>query len=352
MQNNPQSQLSIWKILIPITIGLLTVAIMLICESEGISWNLFDTTWDSIFMILLAFCFMATRDLGYIIRIRLFSRNFLSWKQAFRVIMLWEFTSAVTPSSVGGSAVATVFVHKEGLPVGRSATMVILTALMDEMFFVIVSPIVLLLSDFDKVFAINHFVITLVISGYCVKLILSVILAYGLFINPLGLKRIIVAIFSLPLLRRWKTGAEKTGDDIIICSDEIKEYDFSFWIKSAVATSISWCSRFLVANAIFSAFFTLSDQILVFVRQMAMWIPMIISPTPGGSGFAEYIFSSFLSDVTTSVEVNASTTAFIAMLWRMITYYPYLIIGSIIIPGWLTKSFSKKNSTNNSPKEA
>ena len=73
---------------------------------------------------MLAVLFMFGRDIGYIIRIRVLSGGELSWLQAFRVIMLWEFTSAITPSAVGGTSVAIIYVHKEGISVGRSSAIV------------------------------------------------------------------------------------------------------------------------------------------------------------------------------------------------------------------------------------
>ena len=47
------------------------------------------------------------------------------------------------------------------------------------------------------------------------------------------------------------------------------------------------------------AFFVLKDtdwatQFLIFARQLIMWIMMLISPTPGGSGFAEFVFKEYL----------------------------------------------------------
>jgi len=333
---------AIWKILLPATIGILVIALMIANESEKIEWQLFTPTLKSCLLFLAAFLFMALRDTGYIIRIRLFSGNMLTWKQSFRVIMLWEFTSAITPSSVGGSAVATVYVHKEGVNVGKSAAIVVLTALMDEMFFVVTFPLVAVIVGFDRVFALNSTIVSLVVAGYCVKLILASSLAYALFFNPKGFKNFVVKLFSLPGLKRWKNSAENAGQDIILASEEIKSYGIAFWFKGAAATALSWCSRFMVANVIFTAFFTLTDHVLVFVRQMAMWIPMIIAPTPGGSGFAEYIFTGFLSDVTTSNILSAGTTAFIAMLWRLVTYYPYLIMGALIIPYWVKEKFKKR----------
>ena len=86
---------------------------------------------------------MIGRDLGYIIRLRILSEKDITWRQAFRVIMLWEFTSAISPSTVGGTAVAVVFIHKEGLSVGRSTAVVLATSFLDELYFVILFPLIL-----------------------------------------------------------------------------------------------------------------------------------------------------------------------------------------------------------------
>lgn len=334
----------IYKILLPALIGLVVVGFLMFKEGEGADFSALNFTLRSVMFLGLAFLFMFGRDFGYMWRIRLLSDGQLTWKQAFRVIMLWEFTSAVTPSTIGGTAVAVVFVHKEGLSVGKSAAMVMLTAFFDELFFVVAFPIVIALVGAGKLFAFDNAstMVYLIMAGFVIKLALVAILSYGLFFNAKGLKWLIVKLFSLPFLRRWKSDAQKTGDDIILSSAELKNYKKSFWIKALTATSLSWISRFLVANAIFMAFFAISDQVLVFARQLAMWIPMIISPTPGGSGFAEYIFQNFLSDVA-PVASSAALIPIIALFWRGVTYFPYLIIGALIIPRWFTSKFSKKS---------
>ena len=289
----------------------------------------------TLLFLVLAFLFMAGRDLGYMIRIRLFARGDLTWRQAFRVIMLWEFTSAVTPTTIGGSAVAVVFVHKEGLSVGKSAAMVMLTAFFDEFFFALVFPIVILLVGSDLLFAFPgaSTLMPIIWAGYAVKLAIALVLAYGLFLNPRGLGRAIVGVFSLPGLRRWRGGAVRTAGDLKRSAVEIRRYRPSFWAKAFGATGLSWTSRFLVANMLFMAFATVEDHILVFARQLAMWVPMIISPTPGGVGFAEYIFQNFLGDILTGV--GQGLTPIIALFWRLVTYYPYLIMGALIIPRWV-----------------
>ncbi len=77
---------------------------------------------------------MVLRDVGYMIRIKILSEQQLTWKQSFRIIMLWEFTSAVTPSAIGGTSLAVLYVNKEGIPVGRSTAIVMATSFLDELF--------------------------------------------------------------------------------------------------------------------------------------------------------------------------------------------------------------------------
>jgi uncharacterized protein (TIRG00374 family) len=57
---------------------------------------------------------------------------------------------------------------------------------------------------------------------------------------------------------------------------------------------------------------------------------MLISPTPGSSGVAEFAFSGFLKEFIPLGLVGA-----LALLWRLISYYPYLFIGAAILPRWI-----------------
>jgi glycosyltransferase 2 family protein len=78
-----------------------------------------------------------------------------------------------------------------------------------------------------------------------------------------------------------------------------------------------------------------------------MWVIMLISPTPGGSGVAEFVFSGFLSDFT-----PLGFAVVMAILWRLLSYYPYLFIGIIILPQWIKRTFyNRKIIRFKSPKK-
>ena len=133
--------------------------------------------------------------------------------------------------------------------------------------------------------------------------------------------------------------ANQTGTDIIESSKDLKNKSYKFWMKAFLASFCSWTARYWVVNSILLAFwccdYTTLDHIMIFARQLLMWIMMLISPTPGGSGFSEWVFTQYLGDFIP----EAGLTITLALIWRLISYYPYLFIGMYMLPKWIKKNF-------------
>ena len=340
---NPFKKLSGVRVLYPVIIGLGVVAYLFYKEFNPKAFDVITFSIRSCLFIILAFLFMAMRDIGYMMRIRILTHNDLGWKQAFRVIMLWEFTSAVMPSAVGGTTVAMIYVNKEGIAFGRSTAVVMATSFLDEMYFIIMFPLLLLTIKVPTLFTVGSELLWFAVIGYGMKLIYTIFLSYGLFVNPRGLKWILLGIFRLPFLRKFRYAAHITGTGIINSSRELRRQSFTFWLKAFGATFFSWSSRYLVANALILAFFSVSDHFLLFARQLVMQNILLLLPSPGGSGVAELIFQRYLSDfIPVNIAMVGSIGIVLALLWRLISYYPYLVIGTIILPSWIKKKFTSK----------
>ena len=162
----------------------------------------------------------------------------------------------------------------------------------------------------------------------------TLILYTGLFKKPEWIRDSLNKIFKIRMLKRWGKQVSELGDNLVVSSHAIGKKPFSFWISAFGATVFSWTSRFLVVNALLLAFSPVTGkQLLAFGRQFILWIVMTVSPTPGGSGFSEYVFSQYYADFFPI----AGTALVIAFIWRIITYYLYLAIGVCVIPGWLKK---------------
>jgi uncharacterized protein (TIRG00374 family) len=315
-------------------------------EQEGGNYRLktmydvlYDIEWtsQSAFWLLMAFVFMIGRDVAYMIRIRILTQKQLSWRASFRTIMLWEFASALSPGVVGGSAVAMFILNREKIPLGRSTAIVVITAMMDNLFYVLMIPFVLIFISIQDLFPMNSsldsgiaytfWIGFAVIATLCLFLFLSIFRFPSLITKTLGL------IFSLPFLRKWKQNVRKTGEEIEITSAELKKEPIQFWLSSFGATILSWTSRYLVINCILAAFIQISffDHFFILGKQLVLWLFMLISPTPGASGVAEYAFAELLANFSSSALLLSG----LALLWRLISYFPYLIIGAIMLPRWL-----------------
>lgn len=287
--------------------------------------------------LLLAVLFMSGRDGGLMWRFRFLTGNELTWGQAFRVNMLCEFTSAVTPSAVGGSSLIVLFLNKEGINAGRSTALMISCLFLDELFLVLACPVALLLFSFDDLFGsvavLSTGIKILFFLVYGVIILWTFILYIALFRRPQWVKRLLMAVFRLRLLRRWSPLVEELADNLVLSSQEMSCKSFSFWLKAFGITCLAWVSRYLVVNALLIAFTSSGSQLLAFVRQLVLWVVMMVSPTPGGSGVSEYMFHEYYSDF---FDITGMALV-VAFVWRVITYYTYLAIGACIIPGWVKK---------------
>jgi hypothetical protein len=65
-----------------------------------------------------------------------------------------------------------------------------------------------------------------------------------------------------------------------------------------------------------------------------MGIIILLSPTPGGSGLAEFMFNDFLGEF-----MAKGLAPTLGLLWRILSYYPYIFVGVIILPRWFRLHF-------------
>jgi glycosyltransferase 2 family protein len=334
------------RVIIPVILGLGVVSFLIFRDFDAepfrnIRWTQYSALW-----LFIALLMVVTRDVAYMYRIRLLTDKELSWRKSFDVIMLWEFASSVTPSIVGGSAAALYIVTKEGIRPGRATAIVMITALLDELFYITMVPVVIIIVGTSQLFTSETsylFVNTrfgmqgIFIIGYLFILTLTLIITYGVFVRPRGFKWILLKIFKLPFLRKWRYQAGQAGDDIIITSAELRGKPTIFWVHAYIATWFSWTARFWVVNFLILSITPVGQHFLIYARQLIMWVIMLISPTPGSSGVAEFLFSDFLGDF-----IPVGLTAALALLWRLMSYYPYIIIGAIVLPNWLKRVYKIK----------
>lgn len=336
------------KVWIPVAIGLGIVFYMFYSDPDLTTDKLkliFDASWLPIVLALLV---IFARDAGYVYRIKTLTNDELSWKSSIYVIIFWEFASAVTPSVVGGTSVVVFILVKEGISLGKSVAYVMLTAILDNLFFVLVAPLALLFTT-QELFPngnememeLGNSLLVLFIISYVLITVYTFFMFYAIFIRPRGFKWLLLKVTSISFMRRWRYAAGKHGDEIIIASQLLRGKKFRYWFKIITATFLIWSARYLMLNCLIAAFTNVNpmEHLLIFCRHLMMWITMLISPTPGSSGTAEFFFAQFFT------EFLGDYTFVTNISWRMLSYYPYLILGAIFLPKWIRSAFFKKKSS-------
>lgn len=342
----------------PILFGLIGVVYMVINEFSHITQSPvpFSTYISSttVWFLFLSVLLIVIRDLAGMGRLYLLSDKQLRFGSLFRIRMLYEFTSAITPSAAGGSTLEMIFINREGVKFGRSTAICILSLFLDELFLVLLFPAVFLCFPIDVFFSVQGSTASTILSlfalGYFAKLTWVSILFVGIFVKPEAISWLISRIFSLKWLKRWRMQAFRTAVDIKACSKEMRHKNWRFWVGTMGYSALLWVSRFLIVNALILAFvpqssmvFSALDQLVIMMRQAIVMVVMMVAPTPGGSGFVEVMFESYLGEFIP----KGMVALLVVLVWRLLTYYNYLIIGAVLTPRWLAKHYPRKNKQKN-----
>jgi uncharacterized protein (TIRG00374 family) len=341
-QEDVLKSIRVSRIILPLLIGVGAVAYLIWKQFDPEEFSSIEWTGRAMLWMLGAVGLAAIRHLAYAYRLRLLSGHFLSWRKSIELIFIWEFSSAVSPTSLGGSAVAFFILAQEKLSAARTATIVLYTIVVDSIFLLGSLPILYLIfgagimrPEAEGYFDVGGWGVYFLIA-YAVMMGYSLLFFYGLFINPAQIGRLLIALTRFRPLRRFRIQAIETGAGMKIASEELSRQGRMFHLKAMIATALAWVPRFALLNFLIIAFIPelpldFMTQFGLYARLETMFFIIAFSPTPGGAGLIELLFNGFLTDYVTKPTV--STT--IATLWRVVSYWIYVLAGAIIIPNWL-----------------
>ncbi|QIX61184.1 flippase-like domain-containing protein [Hymenobacter sp. BT18] len=332
------------RIVLPVLLGLSVVGFMFWRSYKP--GDLAPLANASPLWLLVTLLVLVARDAGYVYRIRHISERVLSWRASLDVIMIWEFSSCILPSAVGGTSVAPFLLNKEGITLGKSLAYVMVTALLDNLYYVVMVPLVVWLAHeglYPDENLNSGFMTTLKVAfglSYVMVTAYSVLMLYALFINPLSVKRVLVRLFSLRILRRWRPKAYQHANEMVWASTQIRGNGAGYWLRAVLSTVFVWTARYLVIGCLIAAFVptTPSEFTMMFARNITYKVILLVAITPGGAGIAEGAFPTFFGKFIGT----PTMTNFIVLLYRIVTYYLYLVLGAVFLPRWITRVFGRR----------
>lgn len=345
------------KMIWPILIGVGVVLYLLYQQYDPEEIAKIPWTIHTFFWITMSILVLGVRHLAYANRLRILSEWQFSWRKCIQLIFIWEFSSAVSPTSVGGSAVALFMLAQEKLSTAKTTAIVLYTVVLDTAFFVTTLPILFIFlgpemirPEMKMLSDIRGWGITF-LGAYTFMAFYGALFFYGLFISPVKMKKLLAALTNIRFLKKYKRKAVSIGNDFIIASAELKQQKMQFHAGAFLSTAVAWSCKFIMMICLIIGLvsvlpFDFSSLFKLFARLEAMFVIMAFSPTPGGAGFAEFVFGGFLRDF-----VPAGIALIVAFMWRLISYYAYLLAGAIIIPGWLNRILLERRMARKKPDE-
>ncbi|MCP3930257.1 MAG: flippase-like domain-containing protein [Bacteroidetes bacterium] len=337
------------RVILPILIGIGVVGYLLWRQFDPQEFEKINWTEHAWFWIAASVALLIVRHIAYATRLRILSQGVFSWRKCIELIFIWEFSSAVSPTSLGGSAVAFFVLAQEKLSTAKTATIVLYTIVLDTIFFVGTLPVLFLVfgtkmirPEMTSVYDVGGWGAYFILA-YVLMTIYGTLFFLGLFKKPVQIKRFLVWITYIKFLRKYRHKMIALGNDMIIASTELRRQKWPFHLSAFVATATAWSCRFILLNFLIIAIvpavpMDIFSQFELFARLQTMFVIIAFSPTPGGAGFVEILFGGFLSDFVTS----PTYATVVSTIWRLLTYYAYLLVGAIIIPNWIRNVLNER----------
>jgi uncharacterized membrane protein YbhN (UPF0104 family) len=130
---------------------------------------------------------------------------------------------------------------------------------------------------------------------------------------------------------------------MVNASEHLRGAGWLYWWRASLSTFFVWTARYAVIGCLIAAFvpMTTGTFLFIFARNITYKVVLLLAVTPGGAGIAEGAFPTFFG----SFIGTATMTSFMVLLYRIVTYYFYLALGTLFLPRWAARVFGRPAPT-------
>jgi hypothetical protein len=251
--------------------------------------------------------------------------------RSLRAGMMGLYYGALTPFASGGQPAQIVYMKRDGIPYGVSTSIVTIKFIVYELSLCLLF-IVAMIWKGSFYFENYKHVFWLTSGGFLLNLIAVAFITMVMFNRNLagnivhGIINFLTKVKIIRKTARRTREIDKKIDDFYLSSAYIKNNKLNFFLSILVST-INIAFLFSVPYFIYRAFgFSQESFILIFTLQAFLYLAVSLIPLPGAAGASEGGFYLFFSGIFTAVPI------FMPMIiWRFLTYYLILLIGTIFV---------------------
>lgn len=265
---------------------------------------------------------------------------------AFNCLMLGKYYDNVTPFGAGGQPFQIHYLYQRGFSSGTSSAVPIAAFLMQQIAFVAIAIVVFIVNGP----MLAGIAVVRVVAFLGLAMYMAIPLAIIFFaVLPKPFKKLIGGVTGLlakmHILKNGEKSAEKVFsllDEYITSLKAMNKRPF-FFIKMFIFSLLYQLAILSIPFFMLKAFGGAGDWFTVFSLTVYIYTSITVFPTPGNAGAAEMSFYAVFSSL------KGGFLFWAMIVWRLLVYYSWIIIGIIIVTKSAVKN--KKHKKKQIPQD-
>ncbi len=275
-----------------------------------------------------------------------------SYFHSLKVGIIGLYYGALTPFATGGQPMQVVYMRRRRMPVGTATCIVGVKFVVYELSLctLFIAAMIVYGSTFYSEYNRNYMfwfsLLGFMVNASAVFFIILTLVNKNLVVR-IG-NAVINFFVKLKIIRKQQKALntfEKTIEDYHAAAEYIAKYKLRA-VGSFFISVINLIFFFAIPYFIYSAFGSPGDKHIedIIALQAFLYIAISFVPTPGTAGAAETGFHAIFAALFGAGAVFAPM-----LIWRFLTYYLILIVGSIVVV--LDEVFTMRHGSKRAPTE-
>ncbi len=280
-------------------------------------------------------------------RLSYIARGRLTLMSGTRAQLAWEFFSNVTPSTIGGGPVATLYMARDqDIPIGEATAFFLFAMLMDQLWFVVSIPVIIVATFNMELIpaAVGDIGLWTFMAFFAGMLTWSCLFAYATLVRPDLLERLADRLFRFKYLERFHERVMTEMRTLARRARTLRGQPPRFYVTGFLITAGMWLMRYLLVLFVVWSVVANFDKILLLLRTATMILCSLIMPTPGGSGGLEGLYAFFIGPLMPDALVVPTL-----LTWRTLGYYIFIALGAYLFIHQIQKTLQDTPDTAAAP---
>lgn len=298
--------------------------------NEKINYLLsFDIKWLLISFILMIIYWLF-KGIALHYYIKKIDKNY-SLLKGLHLILTTQLFHSITPFASGGQPWQIYKLKKDGLSLGESTNIIIQDFIAYQIALVLLGIIAVVSNNLLYIIPNNSKMRYLVIIGFTINILVITVLfivAFSKKMNKKIIQKIINFLCKIKILKdkeKYLNKTEKFIKNFHNGAQLLIKDKFGF-IKVILFNFIALTSEYLIPFTLMLGLNIYINPFYVIITSAYVMLIDSMIPTPGSTGGLEYGFISFFKNF-----IKGSKLSIIMIVWRIITYYFGIIVGTIAI---------------------